>query len=136
MSTWAAALLPALPPPPPQTVRTVAAGVGPLTLHSSSVQKNCRKSSVFLPWVLCALYQHYTGIFRYVPCLGCLVQLVLTAYLKTRPSMHWPMIIRRYNEILTTLQTHSCNENKFFPVRISSQGKPCFHYRDGFAVYL
>ena len=47
------------PPPPPQTVRTVATGVGPLTLHSSSVQKNCRKSSVFLPWVLCALYQHY-----------------------------------------------------------------------------
>ena len=24
----------------------------------------------------------------------------------------------------------------FFPVRKSTQGKPCFHYRDGFAVYI
>ena len=30
--------------------------------------------------------------------------------------------------------TSPCNENRFFPVRISSQGKPFFHYRDGFAV--
>ena len=44
----------------------------------------------------CVHYTNTTGIFRYVPCLGCLVQLVLTAYLKTRPSMHWPMIIRQY----------------------------------------
>ena len=85
-----------LPPPPPQTVRTVAAGVGPLTLHSSSVQKNCRKSSVFLPWVLCALYQHYRHFqicaMPWVPgAVG-----ILTAYLKARPSMHWPMIIRQY----------------------------------------
>ena len=27
-----------------------------------------------------------------------------------------------------------CNENRLFPVRKTSQGKPCFHYRDGFAV--
>ena len=30
--------------------------------------------------------------------------------------------------------TVSCNENRFFPVRKTSQGKPFFHYRDGFAV--
>ena len=26
------------------------------------------------------------------------------------------------------------DENRFFPVRNTTQGKPCFHYRDGFAV--
>ena len=26
------------------------------------------------------------------------------------------------------------NENRFFPVGNSTQGKPCSHYRDGFAV--
>ena len=43
-----------------------------------------------------------------------------------------------------TLQTHPCNENRvpcneknrFFPVRKSSLGQPCFHYRDGFAVKI
>ena len=29
-----------------------------------------------------------------------------------------------------------CNENRFFPVRNTTQGKPCFHYRHGFAVCL
>ena len=29
-----------------------------------------------------------------------------------------------------------CNENRFFHVRKTSQGKPCFHYRDGFAVHF
>ena len=28
-----------------------------------------------------------------------------------------------------------CNENRFFPERKTTQGKPCFHYRDGFAVF-
>ena len=27
------------------------------------------------------------------------------------------------------------DENRFFPVRNAKQGKPCFHYRDGFAVH-
>ena len=27
-----------------------------------------------------------------------------------------------------------CHENRFLPVRKTSQGKPGFHYRDGFAV--
>ena len=27
------------------------------------------------------------------------------------------------------------NENRFFPVGNTTQGKPCFHYRDGFAVF-
>ena len=26
-------------------------------------------------------------------------------------------------------------KNRFFPVRKTSRGNPCFHYRDGFAVY-
>ena len=29
-----------------------------------------------------------------------------------------------------TLQTHPCNENRVFPVKIFSQGKICFHYRE------
>ena len=27
------------------------------------------------------------------------------------------------------------DENRFFPVRKTTQGKPCFQYRDGLAVY-
>ena len=29
-----------------------------------------------------------------------------------------------------------CNENRIFPVGNTTQGNPCSHYRDGFAVYL
>ena len=39
---------------------------------------------------------------------------------------HLPYIFK----VKSTMQTHPCNENRFFPVRISSQGKPCFHYRE------
>ena len=35
----------------------------------------------------------------------------------------------------STLQTHPCNENRVFPVQYFSQGKTCFQYRDGFAVF-
>ena len=28
-----------------------------------------------------------------------------------------------------------CNENRVFPAGKSTQEKPCFHYRDGFAVW-
>ena len=28
------------------------------------------------------------------------------------------------------------DENRFFPVRNTTPGKPCFHYMDGFAVKL
>ena len=52
---------------------------------------------LFAVGLVCTIPTLCTGIFRYVPCLGCLVQLVLTAYLKTWPSMQWPMILRQYN---------------------------------------
>ena len=28
------------------------------------------------------------------------------------------------------------DENRVFPVRNTTKGKPCFHYRDGFAVNI
>ena len=31
-------------------------------------------------------------------------------------------------------KTHSCNEERVFPVKFFSQGITCFHYKDGFTV--
>ena len=51
-------------------------------------------------------------------------------------------VIVRHTKIIkdlckeSTVQTHPCNENRVLPVKFFSQGKTCFHYRDGFAVYI
>ena len=37
------------------------------------------------------------------------------------------------NEMIS-LQTHPCNENRFFPVRKTSQGIPRFHYRAQWSI--
>ena len=74
----------------------------------------------------CVHYTNTTGIFRYVPCLGCLVQLVvLTAYLKAGPSMHWPMIIRQYNEVLTISNSFGQSKIAARIFYISKQGVLC-----------
>ena len=68
--------------------------------------------------------------------------LLLSKCLLSPDKFKFPPAYRRTN----TLQTHTwsfsdrenrvpCNENRFFPVRKTSQGKPCFHYRDGFVVH-
>ena len=33
-------------------------------------------------------------------------------------------------ELKAALQTHPCNENRVFPVKLCSQGKTCFNYMD------
>ena len=65
------------------------------------------------------LWKHYTAIpYR-----------VITGWKQGFPCEVFP---HREKPVLITW--NPCSENRLFPVRKTSQGKPCFHYRDGFAV--
>ena len=52
----------------------------------------------------------------------------------TGPEQGFPCVVfpRREKSVFNT--GFSGDENWFFSVRNTTQGKPCFHYRDGFAV--
>ena len=52
----------------------------------------------------------------------------------TGPEQGFPCVLFPSREKPIFITGIPANENKFFPVRKSTQGKPCFHYRDGFAV--
>ena len=54
----------------------------------------------------------------------------------TGPELGFPCKFFPNREKLVFITGIPANGNRFFPVRKSTQGKPCFHYRDGFAVYL
>ena len=53
----------------------------------------------------------------------------------TGPEQGFPFVLFPNREIPVFITGIPANGNRFFPVRKSTQGKPCFHYRDGFAVY-
>ena len=46
----------------------------------------------------------------------------------------FPCEVFPHSEKPVFITWNPCNENRLFAVRKTSQGKPCFHYRDGFAV--
>ena len=54
----------------------------------------------------------------------------------TRPEQGFPCVVfpRREKPVFNT--RFPCDENRIFPVRNTTQGKPCFHYRDGSAVHV
>ena len=52
----------------------------------------------------------------------------------TGPEQGFPCVLFPHREKPVYISWDPCNENRFFPVGKSTQGKPCFHYRDGFAV--
>ena len=109
MSTWAAAL----PPPPPlrHHRHNAAAAATADSAHCCSwwvpslcTAPQCRRIAENLRSFCrgsCVHYTNTTGIFRYVPCLGCLVHLVLTAYLKQRPfTLLLDRKIVRHNKLI------------------------------------
>ena len=53
----------------------------------------------------------------------------------TGPEQGFPCVLFPNREKPVFITGIPANGNRFFPVRKSTQGKPCFHYRDGFAVY-
>ena len=52
----------------------------------------------------------------------------------TGPELGFPCKFFPNREKLVFITGIQANENRFFPVGKNLQGKPCFHYRDGFAV--
>ena len=52
----------------------------------------------------------------------------------TGPEQGFPCVVFPHREIPVFITGFPGDENRFFPVRKTTQGKPCFHYRDGFAV--
>ena len=60
-------------------------------------------------------------------------------YLKLRKKLslqHCNPVQGQYREKPVFRSWDPCHENRFLPVGNTTQGKPCFHYRDGFAVKL
>ena len=53
----------------------------------------------------------------------------------TGPEQGFPCVVFSHREKPVFSSWDPCNENRIFPVGNTTQGKPCFHYRDGFAVY-
>ena len=54
----------------------------------------------------------------------------------TGPEQGFPCVVFPHREKPVFSSWDPCNENRIFPVGNTTQGKPCFHYRDGFAVYV
>jgi hypothetical protein len=53
----------------------------------------------------------------------------------TGPEQGFPFVAFPHRENPVFITGFQGDENRFFPVRKTTQGKPCFHYRDGFAVW-
>ena len=53
----------------------------------------------------------------------------------TGPEQGFPCVVFPHSEKPVFITGFPGDENRFLPVRKTIQGKPCFHYRDGFAVY-
>jgi hypothetical protein len=54
----------------------------------------------------------------------------------TGPEQGFPCVVFPHREKPVFSSWDPCNENRIFPVGNTTQGKPCFHYRGGFAVYI
>ena len=52
----------------------------------------------------------------------------------TGPEQGFPCVVFPHREKPVFITGFPGDGNRFFPVGKSTQGKPCFHYRDGFAV--
>ena len=52
----------------------------------------------------------------------------------TGPEQGFPCVLFPHREKPVFITGFPGDGNRFFPVGKSTQGKPCFHYRDGFAV--
>ena len=67
------------------------------------------------------------------------LKLVFTAIpyrASTGPEKGFPCVVFPHRENPVFISWDPCNENRFFPVGNTTQGKPCSHYRDGFAVHF
>jgi hypothetical protein len=52
----------------------------------------------------------------------------------TGPEQGFPCVVFPHMEKPVFSSWDCCNEKRFFSFGNTTQGKPCFHYREGFAV--
>ena len=55
---------------------------------------------------------------------------------RTGPEQGFPCVVFPHREKPVFITGFPGDENRFFPVRNTTPGKPCFHYMDGFAGKL
>ena len=53
---------------------------------------------------------------------------------RTGPEQGFPCVVFPHRENPVVIAGFPVSDNRFFPVGNTTQAKPCFHYRDGFAV--
>ena len=101
-----------------------------LTVRSTVLEVSDFQSS---PWLNVFMFTTrqltYSMLLRASPWWVC-----STLQSRTGPEQGFPCVLFPYREKPVFITGFPGDGNRFFPVRKSTQGKPCFHYRDGFAV--
>ena len=83
------------------------------------ISKHCKPIPVFITGRVCSEAKEYTAIPYRV---------------STGPEQGFSCVLFPNREKPVFITRIPANGNRFFPVRKSTQRKPCFHCRDGFAV--
>ena len=68
--------------------------------------------------------------FQQIPCYTAIPYRA-----RTGPEQGFPCVVFPHKDKPVFIAGFPVDEKRFFPVGNSTQGKPCFHYRNGFAVY-
>ena len=89
---------------------------------------------VFLPNLTTKAY-FKAKIYIFLTFMLCVDQLKTTLQSLTGPVQGFPCVVFPHREKSVFITGFPGDVNRFFPVRITTQRKPCFHYRDGFAVW-
>ena len=89
----------------------------------------------------CTLHTAWTvkflsNVFFFLVLFLCIRCTAIPYRVITRWKLGFPCEVFPHRENPVFFTWNPCNENRRFTVRKTSQGKPCFHYRDGFAVCL
>ena len=91
--------------------------------------------NVFLLYLL--LFSFEIGrSYNWLDCVftGSLAHTAIPYRVSTGLEQGFPCVVFPHREKPVFSSWDPCNENRIFPVGNTTQGKPCSHYRDGFAV--
>ena len=103
--------------------------VYPLREKQLPVPQSLKYNQIFLTFPACFLIPIIFSNLNY-NCSNLLD-------LRTLQSLTGPVqgsVVFPHREKPVFISWDPCNENRIFPVGNTTQGKPCSHYRDGFAV--
>jgi hypothetical protein len=75
------------------------------------------------------------SFFHYTMSSSGLFYTAIPYRASTGPEQGFPCVVFPHREKPVFITGFPGDVNRIFPVRKTTQGKSCFHYRDGFAVY-